>query len=125
MAPQVPRGRIYGIDLSALMTERATARNHGAILSGRVSLRLGDFETLPFAEGSMDCVLAVNVAYSWTRGEFMVSDIRRVLRRRGRCMSLTEVPCTGGALPATARIALLAGSNSGRPSNFAWQSCYL
>jgi hypothetical protein len=81
------------------MIERATARNHGAILSGRVSLRLGDFETLPFAEGSMDCVLAVNVAYSWTRGEFM--------------------------LPATARIALLAGSNSGPPSNFAWQSCNL
>jgi SAM-dependent methyltransferase len=66
------------------LIEQASARNRGAILSGRLSLRLGNFETLPFAEGSIDGVLAVNVAYFWTRGELIASEVRRALRPRGK-----------------------------------------
>ena len=84
MAAQARQGHVYGIDLSEVMIEQASARNRRAIISGRVSLEHGSFEALPFADGSMEGVLAVNVAYFWTRAELIVSEVRRVLRRGGK-----------------------------------------
>src|SRR5204862_367510 len=46
------RGRIAGVDPSALMVKRARWRNRKAIHSGRVDLRRGDVRALPWPDGA-------------------------------------------------------------------------
>ncbi|SKA10642.1 Methyltransferase domain-containing protein [Enhydrobacter aerosaccus] len=82
-AAQAPNGRLYGVDRSAVMLEQAAARNRGAVRSGRLVLTTGAFDALPFADRSMDKVLAVNVAYFWDREGRVAREIRRVLRPSG------------------------------------------
>jgi ubiquinone/menaquinone biosynthesis C-methylase UbiE len=83
MAKQVPRGTIHAIDPSAAMLAQARARNRGSCGTGRVRLYRARTEQLPFASGSMDKILAVNVAYFWSEPAAALREIRRVLRPTG------------------------------------------
>lgn len=75
---------IHGIDHSAAMVAQAIRRNRRAVAAGRVNPRQGDFARLPYADGSFDKALAVNVAYFWRDGRSVLGEIRRVLRPGGR-----------------------------------------
>lgn len=83
MAAQAPRARIHGIDQSAVMLAQAHSRNREAVRSGRVRLHWRKFEEVPFPSGSMDKILAVNVAYFWHDAETVLDEVRRVLRPDG------------------------------------------
>jgi len=83
MAEQVPHGTIHAIDPSAAMLAQARARNRESCDSGRVHLYRAKAEQLPFASGSMDKILAVNVAYFWREPKAALREIRRVLRPTG------------------------------------------
>src|ERR1700680_5149158 len=50
-------GHVAGIDQSREMVEQARARNVTAIRNGRVDLRHGSVESLPFDDNSFDKVL--------------------------------------------------------------------
>lgn len=50
--------QICGIDYSPEMLQQATARNMEAIKSGRVDLRFGSVEHLPFRDNTFDKVFA-------------------------------------------------------------------
>ncbi len=75
---------VHGLDQSRTMLEQARQTNLGSILQGRVILKQGDFETLPYAEGSIDKILASNVMYFWADIPAMLRELRRVLRPGGR-----------------------------------------
>jgi SAM-dependent methyltransferase len=53
-------GHIAGVDQSLEMFEQARARNAIAIESGRVDLRHGSVESLPFDDNSFDKAVAIN-----------------------------------------------------------------
>jgi SAM-dependent methyltransferase len=74
---------VIGIDHSALMLEEASRLNRHAMNSRRLNLIQCDFSALPLCSGSIDSVMAVNVAY-FMRDESAVSEVRRVLRPGGR-----------------------------------------
>ena len=76
-------GAIYGIDRSETMLRQARAANRTLIRSGRVHLCRSRFEDLPFADGSIDKVLAVNVAYFWHDAVRVLNETRRVLKPTG------------------------------------------
>lgn len=83
VAQHVRQGRVLGIDQSQEMLKLATRTNQKAIADGRVELRLGRFDALPYADASIDTVLAINVAYFFGLDGKEVAEIHRVLRRGG------------------------------------------
>jgi cyclopropane fatty-acyl-phospholipid synthase-like methyltransferase len=56
-----PRGRVVGLDHSALMCEQAAARNAHLIDSGRVQIECGGFERLSTLGERFDKAFAINV----------------------------------------------------------------
>jgi ubiquinone/menaquinone biosynthesis C-methylase UbiE len=58
MSKLATAGHVAGIDPSREMVEQARARNATAIQSGRVDLRHGSVESLPFDDSSFDKALA-------------------------------------------------------------------
>ncbi len=79
-----PRGTVLGIDQSADMLAQASWHNRRAIRRGQTALRLGPFAKLPFKNGSIDKILAVNVAYFFCQSADDLREARRVLRPGGR-----------------------------------------
>ena len=58
-------GHVAGIDPSPEMVEQARARNAIAIKDGRIDLRRGSAESLPFADDTFDKALAINSMQVW------------------------------------------------------------
>ncbi|MGO9459597.1 MAG: class I SAM-dependent methyltransferase [Rhodomicrobium sp.] len=76
-------GLVLGIDRSPEMLAQASRRNWRAIEQGRVELRLGRFDALPWVSGSVDKILAANVVYFFGRNADEVREAWRVLRPGG------------------------------------------
>jgi SAM-dependent methyltransferase len=83
LARRAMRGRVLGIDQSPEMLDLATRANLHAIADGRVQLRLGRFDALPYADASINKVLAINVAYFFGPEGKEVAEIHRVLKPGG------------------------------------------
>lgn len=82
-------GRIFGIDHSSTMHDKASRRNCRAIREGRVHLVQGRFDALPWEQGAIDKCLATHVAYFMAVED--VREARRVLRSGGiLCMLVTD-----------------------------------
>jgi SAM-dependent methyltransferase len=77
------RGQVLGIDQSPEMLDLAGRANRRAINEGRVQLRNGRFDALPYGNESVSRVLAVNVAYFFEPAGKEIAEIRRVLRPGG------------------------------------------
>jgi ubiquinone/menaquinone biosynthesis C-methylase UbiE len=80
VAALVPAGRVVGIDQSKEMVEQARTRNGAAIEGGRVDLRQGSVNNLPFDDDSFDGALAINSMQVWPDVLAGLQEIRRVLR---------------------------------------------
>jgi SAM-dependent methyltransferase len=81
---------VYGVDRSAVMLRQASRRNAAAVRSGRVTLRRGAVEELPF-EGPFDKILGVN-----TDPRERLEDLRRRLAPGGR-IAIVSQPRSPGA----------------------------
>jgi SAM-dependent methyltransferase len=79
---QIPRGRLLAGDRSWGMVRRASDS-----LPDVVNL---DAQTLPFADGSFDVVLANHMLYHVTSVEDTLAEIRRVLRPHGSVIAATN-----------------------------------
>ena len=66
------------------MVEQARARNAIAIKDGRVDLRRGSAESLPFADDTFDKALAINSMQVWPDVAAGLRAIQRVMRPGGR-----------------------------------------
>jgi ubiquinone/menaquinone biosynthesis C-methylase UbiE len=77
-------GQVVGIDPSEEMVAQAAARNSKAIESGRVELRCGSVERLPFEDNAFDRVLAVNSMQVWTDAAVGLREVRRVMKTDGK-----------------------------------------
>ncbi len=79
-----PGCRLAGIDRSAPMLAMATRRNRRALADGRLDLRIGSTERLPWPDASFDAILAVNVAYFFDETGLAMRELARVLKPGGR-----------------------------------------
>jgi ubiquinone/menaquinone biosynthesis C-methylase UbiE len=77
------RGEVTGLDPSRTMLERARALARGAP-GGRLRLRRGDGNELPFAGGRFDVALAVTVILHVGNPLRVVKELARVTRAGGR-----------------------------------------
>jgi ubiquinone/menaquinone biosynthesis C-methylase UbiE len=84
LAERILSGRVAGIDPSNEMVAQATARNATAIKAGRVDLREGSVERLPFGDEIFDCALAVNSMQVWPDSAAGLREIQRVMKTDGR-----------------------------------------
>ncbi len=82
IARRVPTARISGVDPSDVMVR--VARRKCRAYAGRLDLRGGQAELLPFDDGVFDRALSVHTTYFWPQLEPGLREIRRVLRDRGR-----------------------------------------
>jgi SAM-dependent methyltransferase len=83
LALLIGAGHILGIDQSAAMLAQASRHNRRAIKNGRVQLRHGHFEALPWPTESVDKILAVNIVYFFRKDAVEIREARRVLRPGG------------------------------------------
>jgi ubiquinone/menaquinone biosynthesis C-methylase UbiE len=81
-------GIVHGLDHAPDMVALASRRHPGA------TFHLGSFTALPFADGSIDRVLAANVAYFWYHESAVMAEIWRVLRLGGRLAIYVTEPAT-------------------------------
>jgi ubiquinone/menaquinone biosynthesis C-methylase UbiE len=83
-AKRLPQGRIVGVDVSQTMVEMARHRNHHAIEVGRVEVKLGTADDLPFGDATFDAALTINSLHIWTDPVAALREIRRTMRPGGR-----------------------------------------
>jgi ubiquinone/menaquinone biosynthesis C-methylase UbiE len=79
-----PSGHVAGIDPSREMVEQGCARNASAIQDGRVDLRRGSVDSLPFDDRSFEKVLAINSMQVWPDAAAGLREIGRVMRPAAR-----------------------------------------
>lgn len=84
VASMLSSGRVAGVDASAEMVEQARVRNAEALKTGRVELRRGSVETLPFEHETFDKALAINSMQVWPDAVAGLREIRRVMKPGGR-----------------------------------------
>jgi SAM-dependent methyltransferase len=83
LASLIGTGCILGIDQSATMLAQACRHNRRAIEIGRVELRQGRFDALPWPRASVDKILAVNTVYFFRKDAAEIREARRILRPGG------------------------------------------
>ena len=102
VAVVVTSGTVVGVEISEEMLRMATRRCERFIREGRVDLRLGSIERLPFESASFDKAYSVHTLYFWARPAEVLADIRRVLKRGGvfaLCFRPSGDPSTGSFPP--------------------------
>ena len=87
-------GHVAGVDPSPEMVEQARARNTAAIERGRVDLRRGSVESLPFDDDTFDKAVAVNSMQVWPDPANGLREIRRVMKP-GAKLALGFTPYSG------------------------------
>lgn len=104
---------VAGIDYSREMVRQATARNAAAIKRGRVDLRYGSVEALPFADQTFDKAFAINSMQVWPDAVAGLREIRRVTKAGGR-VALGFTPHSGQPKAGSTEALAAAGFADGR-----------
>ncbi len=77
-------GWIVGVDPSETMIEMAHRRNRARIEAGRIELRLGTVDKLPFDDAIFDKAMTMNSLHLWPDPVAGLMEVRRTLRAGGR-----------------------------------------
>jgi demethylmenaquinone methyltransferase/2-methoxy-6-polyprenyl-1,4-benzoquinol methylase len=88
LARGLPRARVTGVDISEGMLALGRRKVARAGLADRVTLRGGDAEALAFEAGTFDVVTVAFGVRNFGDVEAGLGEMRRVLRRGGRCLVL-------------------------------------
>ena len=94
LAKSASAGYVAGVDYSEEMVAQARARNVKTLESGRVDLRQGSVESLPFEDQSFDKALAINSMQVWPDAVTGLREMRRVMKTGGR-IALGFTPYSG------------------------------
>jgi precorrin-6B methylase 2 len=80
-----PRGKLDGVDASAVMVKQAQSRNRRAVAAQRAAFVQGDLEAgLPYANSVFDAAVSINCAQFWSDLERGISELARVVNGTGR-----------------------------------------
>lgn len=81
--------RAAAIDHSTDMVELTMERNKAAVKSGIAEVVKGNAESLPWSDESFSCAACANAFFFIERPEFVLSEIFRVLKPKGRLVFTT------------------------------------
>jgi ubiquinone/menaquinone biosynthesis C-methylase UbiE len=81
-----PEATFAGIDHAEDMTAALARRCARVVRVGRLDVRAGSSDALPWPDASFDGAFAVHTLYFWKRPEQHLAEIRRVLRPGGRLL---------------------------------------
>jgi len=109
LAKLAAAGHVAGIDLSREMVEQARARNATAVQDGRVELRHGSVEDLPFDDNSFDKALTINSMQLWPDVIAGLREVRRVMKAAGS-IAVGFTPYSGQPNKGLAEALTAAGS---------------
>jgi ubiquinone/menaquinone biosynthesis C-methylase UbiE len=84
MLGTIDTGKIYGVDFSQEMVDKAKHKFKSAIESDKVSIEFADVRALPFEENTFDKVCTVNTIYFWDDPLASLQEIKRVMKHGGR-----------------------------------------
>lgn len=86
-----PGCTFYGIDHSPLSVAQTAAKNKDALLSGKLSVREGDVENLPYEDGFFERIYTIESFYFWPSAVGSLSEVYRVLKPGGRFLLISEI----------------------------------
>lgn len=75
--------QIKAIDFSEAMVEEASKRNQDAVSSGKLDIKLGTSESIPYPDQSFDAVYSNMVVYFWDQPDEHLKEVKRVLKPGG------------------------------------------
>ncbi|MFZ5966414.1 MAG: class I SAM-dependent methyltransferase [Bacillota bacterium] len=90
LAESMNEGVIEGVDISSTMVSIAKRKNKKNIRNGKVILKEGNFDEVPYNENSFDIVYTVNTIYFWTEPEKTLSKIFKILKPKGMLLIAFE-----------------------------------
>ncbi len=91
MAERVTEGHLAGIDYAETSVEASRAFNAPLIEAGRIEIRHGSVEALPFADAHFDAVVTVESFYFWPSPEESLKEVARVVKKGGTFLLLAEI----------------------------------
>jgi ubiquinone/menaquinone biosynthesis C-methylase UbiE len=83
-AAKAHQGWVAGVDPSPTMLAMAERRNHAQIEAGRIALRLGTADNLPFDDATFDKAMTMNSLHLWPNPVVGLREVRRTLRPGSR-----------------------------------------
>ena len=84
MAVITKRGVIEGVDFSETMLSVARKKNRKYMEEGRVRIRRGSFEEMPYSDNSFDKVCSANTIYFWSDPVDTAKKILKILKPGGK-----------------------------------------
>lgn len=92
--------KLYGIDISADMVEKAIDKNTDGVTLNRIMLSQASVTDLPYNDGFFDTVYTINTVYFWDDMSKAFEEILRVLKSGGNLICsfyskdfLDKLPC--------------------------------
>jgi len=107
---QLADGLVAGIDPSEDLDRRACRVFATAIATGRLDVRVGRADSLPWSAGSFDAVLAVNSVNCWPDLTAGLEESFRVLKRGGRMVAVLAIVPSLATRVSEQLVALVHGS---------------
>jgi ubiquinone/menaquinone biosynthesis C-methylase UbiE len=84
MAALVTDGFIGGVDVSATMVEQCRTRYRTLIQAGKMDLKVGTADRLPYPDGYFTKAVSVNSIFYWPDAAQAIRELNRVLQADGR-----------------------------------------
>ncbi|WP_264738012.1 class I SAM-dependent methyltransferase [Cytobacillus firmus] len=75
---------MYGLEYSETMVQVATQLNKTFIEQGRVQIKQGNIEKIPYGDSVFNKIFTVNTIYFWSSPVLVLREIKRVLKPGGR-----------------------------------------
>ena len=97
MARRAPNAMLAGVDISPASVEATRRRNVRAIKAGRMEVREGSVEALPWPDSTFDLVTACETVYFWENPAKAFREIVRVLKPGGVFAVFLETADPDGA----------------------------
>jgi len=115
------RSRVFGIDLSAHMLQKARRRVAGRRLNNVERLAVMDAERLDFPDGSFDVVVAQYVVNTVPHPEIALNEFARVLKPGGEIVLLNRIGADAGARRVFEHLFQPVANKLGWRSEFPWE----
>ena len=91
LAERAPEGKVYGLDYSDVSVRESTAFNQELVDEGKIEIRTGSVESMPFPDCVFDGITTVESFYFWPDPEQNLKEVRRVLKETGIFLLIADI----------------------------------